>query len=138
MAMVAVSHCFVCVRETLPLNRAVERGSKGYRVPRPGLLQGTRAVVKRNVDWFWLLRVLHLPWYLDLRKLPIDIEIKISKLISTFDLKKKKSSPHNRSVHGCFALRCKQFQPRSFLGKICRLSSDISDFTKSLSMGARN
>ena len=38
---------------------------RGYRVPRPGLRQGARAIVIGNANWFWLSRVLHWSRHLD-------------------------------------------------------------------------
>ena len=112
----------------LSRSRAVERGGKGHSILRPGLLQRARAVVKRNANWFWLPHVLYCFWYLDwFRKFPIDTEIENSKWLSLI-FKKERSSLANRCVCGCFAWCCRQFQPRSFSGKIFRLFSQLSKF----------
>ena len=66
----------------------------------------------------------------------IDKAIEISSWLSL--ISNKRSPPCNYYVYGCFASRCRQFQPQSFFGKIFTPFSEFSDFTRSLLMGARN
>ena len=66
---------------TWPLKKGVQ--STQARAP-----LGVRALVKCNVDWFWLTRVLCWFWYLDLfRKLLIDLVIEIAKWLTLISKK---------------------------------------------------
>ena len=97
-----------------------EGGARGYRVPRPGLLQGAPLFQTQRGLVFVVTCLLLVLIFRPAQEIFYRHRER-NQQVAEFDLQKKRSPPLNRSVYGCFTLRCQQFKPRFFSGIIFRV-----------------